>query len=121
MAESSDVVILGSGMRGLWLGTELVKLGWSVSWFQVHSAVGSVSHIKPKDNFVFDDWPWQVGPKMERSQFINALNDFIGDVLEPTAQDIAVQIVTPQGPLELSGPGSDLALKKFFPKSQVEI
>jgi hypothetical protein len=114
---NSDIVILGSGYRGLWLATEIVKLGWSASWFQIHQPIPAIK----KDNFVFDDWPWQVGPNISKSHFVNMAREFIDDVLKPKEQEIAIQVITPNGPLELSGPAQEASLKKFFPKSYKEI
>jgi len=117
MAASSDIVILGSGYRGLWLASELVKLGWSVSWFQIHKPPPATK----KDNFVFDDWPWQVGPHINKSHFVNMAREFIADVIKPSEQEIAIQVITPSGPLELSGPGQQATLRKFFPKTSKDI
>lgn len=107
------MVILGSGFRGLWLATELVNLGWSVSWFQVHSP----SSPAREGGFVFDEWPWQVGPQIEKSKLIHDTREFITEVIKPDDQEISVQVVTPKGPLELSGPSMSLGIKKNFPES----
>lgn len=117
MSTNADVVILGSGYRGIWLASEIVKLGWSVSWFQIHPP----TPVRKNNDFIFDDWPWQVGPQVHKSHFVNAAKEFITDVLKPGEQDLSIQVITPNGPLELSGPGRDAALQKFFPKTHSEL
>jgi len=117
MPTDLDIAILGSGCRGLWLATEIVKLGWSVSWFQIHPPLPPLE----KNNFVFDDRPWQVGPKINNSHFINMAQEFIDEVIKPKEQEMAIQVVTSSGPLELSGPALGTSLKKFFPKTDKEI
>ena len=115
--KSPDVVILGAGFRGLWLSAELVKLGWSVTWGRLHMPDSGVR----QGGFRFDDWPWQIGVFRPESALAPHLKDFIDNALEPMRQKISTQILTPQGPLELSGGGEALGLKKFFPRSYKEL
>src|SRR5437763_1935489 len=117
MARTTDVAILGAGFRGLWLATELKKLGWDVTWIQLHSPTEN----KTEGGFVFDDWPWQVGPQLTQSKIVQVAKTFIDDVIRPKAQDISVQILTPAGPLELSGGARDGSLRAFFKKSHSEV
>lgn len=110
MAQMTDVVILGDGIRGLWLGSELAKLNLNVTWVQLHSTPRG----RRDGGFMFDDWAWQVGPVNKSSKLIQTTSDFIETVIKPKIQDISVQILTPKGPFEFSGGGQGRALKKFF-------
>jgi phytoene dehydrogenase-like protein len=117
MARSTDVVILGAGFRGLWLATELVRRGWSVTWVELLTAPSN----KRDGGFIFDDCAWQVGPIFKNSKMIQAADDFIQTVIRPLTQETAVQIVTKQGPLELSGGAVGRCLKKFFKETHKEL
>jgi hypothetical protein len=124
---SVDVAIIGCGMRGLWLSTELARIGWSVTWIQIEASQYLVHENEKKSDlqnesvFEYDDWPWQVGPNREHSKLIQLAGKFISEVIQPEVQEIATQILTLKGPLELSGGLEDLALRKFFPQSFNEI
>lgn len=108
MAKSFDLIVLGSGTRGLWLSAQAVKMGWSVLWVEIEQP--RQSH----DKFEFDEWPFQVGSAERRSEVNAEFNDFIQSVFQPKLQELAVQILTPDGPLELSGLVFKSSLNKFF-------
>jgi hypothetical protein len=117
MAKTTDVVILGSGFRGLWLATELIKLGWSVTWIQLHATATN----KREGGFIFDDWAWQVGPAHQSSKLVLVAKEFIEEVIKPELQTMALQIVTPQGPFEFTGGAQSLCFKKFFKDNYAEL
>ncbi|MDZ4676646.1 MAG: hypothetical protein SGI74_03970 [Oligoflexia bacterium] len=117
MAKTTDVVICGSGFRGLWLASELVKIGWSVTWIQLHRTPSN----KREGGFVFDDWAWQVGPAHQNSKLVKATQEFINDVIKPELQNIAVQIITPLGPFEFTGGAQKRCFKKFFKDTALEL
>ncbi len=116
MPEITDAVILGSGLRGLWLSGQLVDLGWKVKWIE----------ILPKstcklDDFIYDDLPWQVGPAYRQSKLVQKVNSFVDSVIRPQSQEVAVQVLTKSGPLEMSGSASHRSLIKFFGQDALKI
>ncbi len=113
MALSTDVLILGSNQRGLWLASELVRLGWSVMWVQVKEA--NVSKKVP--DFTFDEWAFHVGPQSVLKNLQSSAQDFVAQAFRPHRQEMSVQVLTPQGPVELTGPMRSRVLKRYFPKS----
>jgi hypothetical protein len=112
-----DVAIIGSGARGLWLSAELAKLGWSVIWVQARTPETNLG----KDGFEYDDMPWQVGSSQTNTKLSMLAGKYITKVIDPVAQEVAVQIVTKNGPLELSGGLGKYSLEKFFPENFEEL
>jgi len=112
MSDNGTVLVLSQGLRGLWLSVQLKKLGHDVTWIQAQSY-----QADPVERFRALNLPWQVGIPIPQSPVVKAGAEFVQDVLQARQQEIAVQILTRKGPLELSGGAREKTLKNHFPHS----
>jgi hypothetical protein len=103
---NAKIIILGSELRGLWLASELKKIGFTVTWVDVETEIL--------------DRPWQMGSEDKIKQLPETAQKFLKDYYNYVEQQ-GLQIITEQGPFEFNKENLKRGIDVFFPKSKSEI
>lgn len=114
MSKALGTIILGADLRGLWLATELAKLGESCTWMQI-AGTGTLE----KSQFHISEFPFEFGwgsPEELQKKW----GKFVSEVIQPEYQELGFQILTSKGVFSLGGPYYQGCLDYFFGEKSKE-